>query len=63
MVSLGLSSWHATEVTSGLAEGDKLLWPPEEGEIALGKPVQLGKERAVLRTTVEETEPAISHKP
>ncbi len=48
-IEVGLSSWHASEVKAGLAEGDKVLWPPEEGEIALGGPVALKKARDTLR--------------
>ncbi|MEE8408312.1 MAG: efflux RND transporter periplasmic adaptor subunit [Myxococcota bacterium] len=44
-VKIGLSNWRATEIRSGLDEGDTVLWPPEEGEVTDGQRVQLGRDR------------------
>jgi HlyD family secretion protein len=45
-VGIGLASWRFTEITSGLQEGETVLWPPEEGDLQDGDPVLLGRDRS-----------------
>jgi HlyD family secretion protein len=44
-VTPGLSSWDATEIAAGLAEGDRVLWPPETLELDDGAAIELAQDR------------------
>lgn len=47
-IKIGSESWQAVELLDGLQVGDKVLWPPEQGELENGQRVDLGVDRTVL---------------